>query len=55
MGQDTAHTLQVKVATTDAARHFFELDGVLSDADEWCMFKALGDPVLHIDVRATQW
>lgn len=48
---------QVRVVTTQHAEHFWKEadlpDGtqVFRDADEWREWEALGDPVLHIELR----
>ena len=46
------------IITTQSARHFFNDTDlppaslpVLSDADEWGSWKAVGDPVVHIELR----
>ncbi|XP_039628309.1 phosphopantothenoylcysteine decarboxylase isoform X1 [Polypterus senegalus] len=47
--------VEVKVVTTDHAKHFFSPDAlpvvVLSDSDEWEMWRQRSDPVLHIELR----
>ncbi|KAG2470456.1 COAC decarboxylase, partial [Polypterus senegalus] len=57
--------VEVKVVTTDHAKHFFSPDAlpvvVLSDSDEWevrsfagpcmLMWRQRSDPVLHIELR----
>ncbi|GFS03983.1 phosphopantothenoylcysteine decarboxylase [Elysia marginata] len=45
----------IKVVTTSPALHFFNVADVnapvLCDKDEWEMWSARGDPVLHIELR----
>ncbi|XP_043933178.1 phosphopantothenoylcysteine decarboxylase isoform X2 [Protopterus annectens] len=47
--------VEVKVITTEKAKHFYDTKdvsvGVLSDGDEWKMWKSRSDPVLHIELR----
>ncbi|XP_028678927.1 phosphopantothenoylcysteine decarboxylase isoform X2 [Erpetoichthys calabaricus] len=47
--------VEVKVVTTDHAKHFFSPDDlpvvVLGDSDEWEMWRQRSDPVLHIELR----
>lgn len=48
---------QVKVVTTNSAKHFFNESEVkaeaelYTDADEYAMWQKRGDNVLHIEVR----
>uniref|UniRef100_A0A6B2LLL1 Flavoprotein domain-containing protein n=1 Tax=Arcella intermedia TaxID=1963864 RepID=A0A6B2LLL1_9EUKA len=46
---------QVKVVTTQSAKHFFDASGITvplyTDKDEYDMWKGRGDPVLHIELR----
>lgn len=45
----------VKAVVTERARHFLdplpEQIAMLGDADEWALWRQLGDPVLHIELR----
>lgn len=47
--------VEVKVITTEKAKHFYDVKDVpvcvLSDDDEWKMWKTRSDPVLHIELR----
>ncbi|XP_022904111.1 phosphopantothenoylcysteine decarboxylase [Onthophagus taurus] len=48
--------IQIKVVVTEKAQHFYknsdipESVPILTDEDEWSMWKDRGDPVLHIDL-----
>ena len=48
----------VRVVLTTAAKHFVDLSdaafegvAVFDDASEWSAWRAVGDPVVHIEVR----
>ncbi|XP_072881864.1 phosphopantothenoylcysteine decarboxylase isoform X1 [Hemitrygon akajei] len=51
----TMEMVEVKVVTTEHAKHFYESKDVpakiYSDLDEWEMWKQRTDPVLHIELR----
>lgn len=48
-------TVEIKIVATDHALHFFDRDTlsvpVLTDKNEWEMWKTIQDPVLHIELR----
>ncbi|KAJ3144901.1 hypothetical protein HDU89_007704 [Geranomyces variabilis] len=48
--------VELKIVTTRHAMHFYDPNNVggvqvLTDADEWNMWKFMSDPVLHIELR----
>ncbi|XP_035755286.1 phosphopantothenoylcysteine decarboxylase isoform X3 [Egretta garzetta] len=50
-----AAELEVKVVTTERAKHFYNAQEIpvtlYSDEDEWQLWKGRSDPVLHIELR----
>lgn len=53
--QNLDDTVEIKIVATDHALHFFDRDTlsvpVLTDKNEWEMWKTIQDPVLHIELR----
>src|SRR5699024_4343291 len=53
--------VNIRIVATEPSLHFFNLEevrarlppesAILRDADEWAAWKAIGDPVVHIDLR----
>ena len=61
MGHSESFQLNVRVVVTESSLHFFQFDQVKNklhsedriyhDSDEWDVWKEIGDPVVHIDLR----
>lgn len=54
--QESILNVQIKIVATERALHFIKLPvgfevELMLDEDEWLMWKAREDPVLHIEVR----
>jgi len=59
---DGTNSLNIRIVVTESSLHFFSLEQVRAkllppenaiyrDVDEWSAWKAIGDPVLHIELR----